>query len=187
MTPHRAAQFCMLVLSAAVVWTGEDKLFHSAYFRHVNKVHVTQQSWVVIIVLDFEQYQQGLDAIKVMYRGLLDELHILRPINMIRNSTDEASVNVYTQLFMQLWLEFRNLRVLINKTQLSLKGLSLLHRQVNDFTNREKRHQLPFVSSLLGTLFGTAQHSEIRDMQQYLKSYNLNTGYCCKLLRAIFV
>ena len=94
-----------------VIATKEDNLFHSAYFRHEYKVHVTQQSWVASFVLEFVQYCQGIEELRTVYFQLADEYKKLDNPQVLENDTDSVSTQVYPTLLQQQTQKYEQLEV----------------------------------------------------------------------------
>ena len=165
MEPHRVFRLCMLLLFIVAVTAEEDKLFHSAYFRHENKVHVTQQSWVVSFVLEFEQYSQGIEELRTVYVQLANEYKELEAVQIHENDTDSVSAQVYEALLAQQAQECEVLKQSVREAALQVLRLDPLNKREN---GRMKRSLLPFVGNILGALFGTATTSDVREIRRYL-------------------
>ena len=142
----RVLQLYTLLTILSTVQTAEDKLFHSAFFRHENTVHVTQQSWAISFKLDIEPYQQAQDRLALVY-------------------TSTISVAAYRTIRQQQEEEFMELRVLVHELTVSLLRLGPLTTWSHE---RNKRSILPFVGDILGALFATASSSDVREINRQL-------------------
>ena len=173
METYRLLQFYTLALVLVAltnnVCAAEDKLLHSAYFRHENTVHVTQQSWVISFKLDFTPYREGYDGLAAVYTQLAHHHEQLRGVQVYENDTDTVSVKVYQALQQQQDEELADLWSLMGEISRSVQRLGpLVTRLATWNTERNKRALLPFVGNILGALFGTATSSDVREIKRYL-------------------
>ena len=110
----------------STVQTAEDKLFHSAHFRHWNTVHVTQQSWAISFKLDIEPYQQAHNRLVLVYEQLVEADDSLSGVWTDINETSAISMAAYRAIRQQQEEEFMELRVLVHEIKVSLLRLGPL-------------------------------------------------------------
>ena len=161
----RVLQLYTLLTIVSTVQTAEDKLFHSAFFRHENTVHVTQQSWAISFKLDIEPYQQAQDRLALVYKQLVEADDNLRGVWTHINDTSTISLAAYRTIRQQQEEEFMELRVLVHELNVSLLRMGPLTTWSHE---RNKRSILPFVGDILGALFGTASSSDVREINRQL-------------------
>ena len=93
-----------------------------------------------------------LQAFKVSLDTLRNTSHSMDEIDETRMLQEESVHKLFTHEFKQL--------------QLTLKSIHMLSG--HDPT-RTKRSLLPFVGNVMSSLFGTATHSQLRDLKQYFQ------------------
>ena len=154
-----------ILIAIALSCYGEDRLYHSAFFRHENKVHLSQQSWVITFALDITQYRTGLDRLRNVVEDLWAQFQELDPVTVSERYLNMTATEVYRILISRQHHQFSEVWDLINDCEEQLHNLGSLYRHTS---HRAKRALLPFMGDILGALFGTAKRSDLDDVRQYL-------------------
>ena len=157
----------MLLLSALVsisLLTSTTAQF-GVYFTQNQDMFVSYSSWLVTLTVDLAPYDDQMTIIFDELQALQASLDALTESSKNLSSTDETrmwreeSVQLILDLHKLFGHEFQELR-------LALQSVKLLSRHDSQ---RSKRSLLPFVGNFMKSLFGTATHSDLRDLKQYLQ------------------
>ena len=117
------------------------------------------------ITVDLSPYNNQLSIIANELQAFKVSLDTLRNTSLSMDEIDETrmlqeeSVQFITDLHKLFTNEFEQL-------QLALQSIHMLSG--HDPT-RTKRSLLPFVGNVMSSLFGTATHSQLRDLKQYFQ------------------
>ena len=129
------------------------------YFTQQQDVFTSYSSWLLTITVDLSPYNNQmsiianeLQAFKVSLDTLRNTSHSMDEIDETRMLQEESVHKLFTHEFKQL--------------QLTLQSIHMLSG--HDPT-RTKRSLLPFVGNVMSSLFGTATHSQLRDLKQYFQ------------------
>ena len=76
----------------------EDRMYHSAFFRHLNTIHVTQKSWVITFQLDMDQYDEWLNNIEGVVSRLTANIFARGPLNVHLNHENNTMTQVYRDM-----------------------------------------------------------------------------------------
>ena len=157
----------MLLLSALVVISllPSSTAQFGVYFTQNQDMFVSYSSWLVTLTVDLKPYNDQMSIISHELEALQASLDALTDSSKNLTITDETrmwreeSVQLISDLHKLFSHEFQELR-------LALESVQLLSRHES---HRPKRSLLPFVGNFMKSLFGTATHSDLRDLKHYLE------------------
>ena len=164
--PHIVISLVILGLAGTTI--AENRIYHSAYFRHENTVHITQKSWVITFDLDVSQHYDWLDGLDNTYNQLVAEYNGMQSFGVHENIQNHSTVAVYEKLITQQHSEFEDIRSRLLESRSYLDSITPLYRDVPK--HRHKRSLLPFVGDILSTLFGTASKKDLNHVSEYLEA-----------------
>ena len=122
-------------------------MFHSAFFRHENRVHITQQSWVITFAVDITQYEEGLHTLRNAYTTLVSQMNELEPVPVPESAANRSSTLIYQTLLDHQTAQANELAALFESCNRRYHALHALYLAA---TARTKRSLLPFVGDILG-------------------------------------
>ena len=162
----------LVVAMLHMVYSSQDKVQGSAFFRHINTIHVTQQSWVITFQLHMKPYFDWCDELKGLVQQLVDQVMNIAPseVLLLPQLRNESTTKLYKTMDQAVRKEIDSIGHSLKLAERYLGTLLPLYNTTRKLESRRvKRSFLPFIGDVLGTLFGTATQSQVSGVKEYLE------------------
>ena len=136
----------------------------SVYFIPIDTVGAVYDSWVVTFTVDMLPYQQHLISIRKFVR------QYEQAFNYLAHESQALPSASYSDVLRLLGKETEKVKDDYFDLYDKFKEIKDLIAAKSQPTVRSRRALLPFVGSLLSTLFGTATTAELSKLKQSLSS-----------------
>ena len=164
----RLVALCIMIAMYQLVECRQDRVQGSAFFNHINTIHVTQKSWVITFQLEMSQYYDWLTKLRETLDILRNDVNGMRPLLVNEVQANASTTQVYTMLETGQLNELKEMYVKLNEARKYLDSLEPLYRGSHRGMNRVKRAAIPFLGDVLHVLFGTATSSQLDGIKEYL-------------------